>query len=242
MKYFFLTLLSLSFIACGQNNQAQRSLASTEAPLQTSSLEEIEDDSSVLNPEMENEFLNLLNIGEKATAYRFAQTSWKECSDEISGNYEGYKCASSRGISVILKHFVDTHIYKCVDAGLAAQGGGVVDELHIVHAGIQGDRNHSPRSLHAEARAVDIRSLEMRLTNGKVKNFVYKGTANRAFYTAFRKCWGQVVHNYNGCPYYRNDAGLTGSIGWENKDHQNHMHTSVPYCVKGSYGSYYYQK
>lgn len=208
---------------------------------------EIDNDSSVLTPEQEAEFydnylnMEILNTGRAAT-FKFPQTIWNECADEITGNYYGYACAKSRGIAVILKKFLFDYIYDCVDAGLAATGGGTVSDLHIVHAGILGDVNHAPKSLHSQNRAIDIKSFEMKLTNGQVKKLVYEGTTNRTFYTAFRKCWGEVVHKYNGCPYYANSPGLTATIGWENKDHQRHMHTSVPYCINGQYSSLYYQK
>ncbi len=201
--------------------------------------EESYQDEFVLNPEQEEEFYNkyffILN-------YRFAQTTWKECSEEITGNYYGYNCSDRRRISVILKSFIENHIYSCIDEGLAAQGGGKVSELHIVHAGITGDRNHSPRSLHAENRAVDVKSFDMKLTNGSVKEFVFANTSHKPFFKAFRKCWGKVVNKYNGCPLYKGNSELTGSIGWEDKNHKRHMHLSVPYCVSGRYGSGYFQR
>ncbi|MCC6137451.1 MAG: hypothetical protein IT287_02380, partial [Bdellovibrionaceae bacterium] len=201
-----------------------------------------ESDEHVMTPEQELEYLTSFEAMGKATTFKFAQTTWKECTDPITGNYYGYKCASSRNISEILKKFMFTHMYKCVNKGLAAHGGGTVASYHVEHAGIFGDPRHSPRSMHAENRAVDIKSLTVKLTSGVSKKFVYEGTTNRAFYTAFRSCWGDIVRTYNGCPLYKGVAMYTGSIGWENKDHQHHMHTSVPYCINGSYGPYYYQK
>ena len=174
--------------------------------------------------------------------FRFAQTYWYECTDEITGNYSGYNCASRRGISDILNKFMNNYMHQCVDAGLAAQGGGRVAELHVIHAGILGDRNHSPRSLHAENRAIDIKSFDMKLTSGAVKKFNFATAAHKPFFQAFRRCWGQVVNRYNGCPLINNNPGLTGSIGWEDRNHQNHMHTSVPYCVGGKYRPEYFQR
>lgn len=178
-----------------------------------------------------------------APRYKFAQTIWGECSEAISGNYSGYQCSEKRAISVILKKFIGENIYSCINKGLAAQGGGFVADLHIEHAGITGDAAHSPRSLHAENRAIDVKALDMKLSDGRVKKFVYAGTANRAFYTAFRKCWGEVIKTKNGCPYYAgNNVMYTGSIGWEDADHRQHMHLSVPYCVGGRYMTSYYQR
>jgi hypothetical protein len=198
----------------------------------------------MITPDEEAEQLNNFwqAFSMSAQAYRFAQTTWGECSEAITGNYSGYACSDKRNISVILKKFIGENIYTCINKGLSAQGGGTVADLHIIHDGITGDRNHSPRSLHAENRAIDIKSLEMKLHNGQVRSVVFKGTANRPFYTAFRKCWGDVVNRLNGCPLYSGSTQLTASIGWENANHQNHLHLSVPYCVNGKYRSEYYMK
>ena len=141
-----------------------------------------------------------------------------------------------------MKAFINNHFYNCVDEGLLAQGGGQVSDLHIIHVGILGDPNHSPKSLHSESRAIDIHSLKLRLTNGEIKTIKYKGLSNRPFFTAFRKCWGKTVQKYNSCPLYNGSHLKTGSIGWEDSHHQNHLHVSVPYCFNGQYGPYYYRR
>lgn len=206
---------------------------------------EAEQHEHVLTPEEEKEFYETYFSKDSdlfIQRFRFPQTHWLECTDEITGNYYGYNCASRRGISAILYSFMNNYIYQCIDAGLAAQGGGQVAELHIVHAGILGDRNHSPRSLHAENRAIDIKAFDMKLTSGAVKKFTFADSNHRPFFRAFRDCWGRVVNAHNGCPFYAGDPSRTGSIGWEDRNHQTHMHTSVPYCVNGRYGSGYYQR
>lgn len=174
--------------------------------------------------------------------FRFDQTTWDECNEEISGNYTGFGCARSRGISVILKRFLNEHIFQCIDEGLAAQGGGSARDLHIVHAGIVGDRRHSPRSMHAEQRAIDVKTLDIVLTSGRSKTFTYSKIGNRPFYTALRRCWGKVVTRYNDCPVYNGNLMLTGSIGWENRNHGRHMHLSVPYCINGRHGDFFWRR
>lgn len=173
---------------------------------------------------------------------QFPQTTWKECSDFITGNYIGFNCSNNRNISVILNSYMDNHFDRCINEGLSAQIGGKVDDLHVVHVGIKGDPNHSPRSLHAESRAIDIHSFKIRLTSGSLKTIKYSGTVYRTFFKAFRRCWGKAVHNYNGCPYYNGNSMYTGSIGWEDSNHQHHLHVSVPYCINGQYGPYYYRR
>lgn len=245
MKVVSILLMATLAISCAKSNNTQPTqevIASTPVD-ENVSKSEIETDEHVMSPEEEEAYLNLNIPGtEKATTFRFAQTTWNECKDPITGNYLGYNCATSRGISVILDSFMNAHIEKCINSGLAAQGGGTAADLHIVHAGIFADPYHSPRSLHSENRAIDIRSFSVKLTSGAVKNFVFEGNQDQKFFAAFRSCWGGVVHTYNGCPYYKGTPGLTGSIGHEDRNHQHHMHTSVPYCVNGQYGSYYYQK
>jgi hypothetical protein len=173
---------------------------------------------------------------------KFPQTIWNECTAVVTGNYQDAKCAPGRNISEILNEYLQQKFIACVDAGLASQGGGTANVIHITHAGITADANHSPKSLHAVNRAIDVKVINVQLTDGNEKQFTYSKTGNRPFYTGLRKCWGAVVHNDNGCPYYANSPGLTGSIGWENSSHGHHMHLSVPYCVNGQYGAYYWRK
>lgn len=199
----------------------------------------------IITPEEEQDYNNSfwsIFSNQPSIQYRFQQTTWGECSEAITGNFSGYACSDKRAISVILKKFLGEGLYQCINKGLAATGGGTVADLHVVHNGITGDARHSPKSLHAENRAIDVVSLQMKLHDGRVKDLVYQGTTNRIFYTAFRKCWGEFVHNRNGCPYASGTVMYTGSIGWENANHQHHLHLSVPYCTGGRYNSAYYQR
>ncbi|MDD0852176.1 hypothetical protein HBN50_03665 [Halobacteriovorax sp. GB3] len=220
---------------------AAMSLVLANAPM---AQEEQHEHAKVFNPQEEQEFYNqALQKGElEILDFRFSQGSWYECEDMVTGNFSGYKCASRRQVSQILNEYMMEHMQGCVQEALDEQDGGTIEKMHIVHDGILGDRRHSPRSLHAENRAIDIRSFELNLTDGSKKSYVYEKLENREFFTTFRKCWGRVVHENNGCPVYKNNIMRTGSIGWEDKNHQHHMHTSVPYCVSGKYGSYYYNR
>jgi len=181
------------------------------------------------------EILERKSVFEKMLS--FPQTKWNECAHRVTGNYSSYNCAASRTVSVILDEYLQNRLISCVDAGLGAQGGGTAKQVHLNHAGITGDARHSPKSLHAVNRAIDLKMIKVVLTNGVTKEFTYSKLGNRPFYTALRKCWGKTVHEYNGCPYYSGNSMLTGSIGWENSAHGSHMHLSVPYCVSGRYGS-----
>lgn len=174
--------------------------------------------------------------------FRFAQTKWYECSDPITGNFTNYGCTDRRGIAVILKQFMDDSLPQCVQTALDATNGGELQKLHIVHDGILGDRRHSPRSLHAENRAIDIRNFRVTTYENGTRNYPFADDRNDAFFNAFRNCWGQNIHEDNGCPKYAGSYERTGSIGKEDRNHQYHLHTSVPYCVRGRYGLGYFRR
>jgi hypothetical protein len=172
---------------------------------------------------------------------RFPFRNWNECSQPLSGNYSGYTCTNKRKISEILFEFLDDHLGSCI-ADAAEAIGKDVDSYHLVHNGIYGDRRHSSRSLHAEGRAIDIKSIRFTESNGASNNLDYKNFGGGKFYTLLRFCWGTVIERYNDCPLYRGMHGRTGSIGKENRDHRAHLHLSVPYCVSGSYAGAFYRR
>lgn len=209
-----------------------------------SDLDEHRPHAHVLTPEEEKEyFKELENKGDfHLLDFRFAQTKWYECSDPITGNFTNYSCTDRRGIAVILKRFMDDYLPQCVQSALDRVGGGELEQLHIIHDGILGDRRHSPRSLHAENRAIDIRSFRVTTYENGTRSYDFVDSKNNAFYQEFRSCWGQSVHENNGCPKYAGSFLRTGSIGKEDRNHQYHLHTSVPYCYRGDYGGYYYKR
>ncbi|MCB0412066.1 MAG: hypothetical protein KDD22_06035 [Bdellovibrionales bacterium] len=217
------------------------SVHATEANL-TDPRDVVDTDEGVMSPDQE---FNIFSLGQDdvlAPLYRFSQTSWRECTDSITGNYIGYNCVSSRQISDILSRFMNNHFLTCVNEGLVKTGYAPANDLHVTHVGIHADPRHSPQSLHSENRAIDVKEFVAYWPNGASKRIDYQDSANRNFFVAFRQCWGRRVNQYNGCPLYSGESVLTGSIGWENANHQHHMHVSVPYCVGGNYGSYYYMR
>ena len=202
-------------------------------------LEAEETDASVLSPLEENAY-NEQNLGRGEKA-QFPQTKWLECNDSVTGNYLGFGCTNNRGISVILDSYLQENFLRCANEALSSVGLSQAVDMHVTHAGIQGDANHSPRSLHAEARAVDVRSFDMFFSNGAQREFLFKGSANNTFFNTFRTCWGRTISNQNGCPLISGQTRLTASIGKEDSNHQNHMHVSVPYCINGNYSSSYFR-
>ena len=246
MKKTLVFVVALVAFACGQTQRAPANLAELDQDYGAGFFDETldmtaEDKAGGENnselPDQE-EITEILSKSTITPAISDPQTTWAECTDNVSGNYDVYACAKSRGISVILDSFLQERLMKCVDEGMVAQTGpGKTKSLHITHAGVTADPRHSPNSLHSYNRAIDIKVLKATLDNGTVRTYTYAKTGNRTFYTALRKCWGKTVNQYNGCPLYNGNSMLTGSIGWENADHGRHMHLSVPYCHSGGYGS-----
>lgn len=245
-------LLVLSLAGCGENFDAASAGFNNPAELEDDYAPGFFDSEVDLTDEDEAGGETHLDLEDQETLiekpigtladFKFAQTLWDECSEDITGNYLDFGCARRRHISEILKSFLADHIYKCVDEAMAAQGGGSASEIHITHAGIAGDRRHSPRSMHAENRAIDVKVFKVKLRDGSSKQFTYSKLGNRPFYTALRNCWGKTVSRYNECPLYNGSTFLTGSIGWENRNHGRHMHMSVPYCYNNRHGSYFWRR
>ena len=198
----------------------------------------------MLSPEEEEAFFqrSLYEMDNELFQFRFGQTKWQECKDYVTGNYSGYNCSNRRMISEMLKSFMDVHMKSCVTKAFERFDGGKLKGLHIIHDGILGDRRHSPRSLHAENRAIDVHAFIVTREDESARALVYKKKTNRSFYIDFRNCWGKAVNEFNGCPLIRGQAQLTGSIGWEDRNHQNHLHTSIPYCVRGKYGAGFFRR
>jgi len=159
---------------------------------------------------------------------------WQECQHmQATGNYTGYNCSNRRVIGERLLVALEKQLIGCINEGLSTQGGGTAAKVHLEHAGIMADIKHSPRSNHSIGRAIDIKRISVDLQSGGQRTFTYAKTGNRPFYTGLRACWGKVMMNWNGCPLYGGNIGLTASIGWEDKRHGQHLHLSVPMCSNG---------
>lgn len=165
----------------------------------------------------------------------FSAEGWNECQGPVDGNYIGYPCIRSRGMSPEFLTFMRANMIRCSSAGLArAGGGGRVSGVHIVHDGTLADTRHNRRSLHAAGRAIDI--LQMRLTTSAgTRTYSFRDTssrpggANRKFFEGFRQCWHNL-QKARRCPN-RKSGNPVGTIGWEDAHHRNHhLHTSMPFC------------
>jgi len=163
----------------------------------------------------------------------FFDVIWNECDGNVTGNYVGYKCSRKRGMSDEFAAYLKANILSCVNAGLANVGGGRATRVHIVHDGTIADEKHSSKSLHAAGRAVDVRVMKVTTTNGRTTDYVFQeasrrsGTASRKYFEGLRSCWNRLQMQRK-CP--RRGGGPTGTIGWEDRRHQHHLHLSMPFC------------
>lgn len=144
---------------------------------------------------------------------------------------------------------LDRSFNKCVAAGarfagISSSHGSFGGQVH--HKGIMGDARHQQtRSLHNVGRAIDISTI---VVNGQRMDFAKASQQKKSgqmgkeykFFVAFRDCWSQEARTANSrCKGRRaNRAGYFGSIGWEDRKHQNHLHVSLPICDQpGFYSS-----
>lgn len=171
----------------------------------------------------------------------------------FSGNYDRLPPDPKQKISRSLAEALDKHFARCAETGVRAAGIlGPLEGLHIRNAGIIGDSNHTSRSLHSTARAIDIKSIQA-VVGGREYLFVQARASNdstsadRKFMDGFRKCWADTMtadppEGY-GCPAEEDRRNprerrldREGSIGWEDSDHRHHLHLSLPYCADYSSG------
>ena len=226
MKLFLILFLTLYFSAACTNNVFYAE----------------ETDDFIIQPSEETLYLEKITEPKAEFKQRFPQTKWLECDDFITGNFSNFSCSNRRAISVILNGFIQDHFLKCVNASLEKTGSSLANEAHITHVGILADAAHSQRSLHAEARAIDIEAIETIDDDNQISFFSFKDSKNDEFFTHFRSCWGRTISEKNGCPILFEKDNLTASIGKENPRHQNHLHISVPYCLQGTYSDLYFRR
>ena len=202
-------------------------------------LEAEENGAPLLSPAEEESYLKSQHKEDKK---RFPQTKWLECNDTVTGNYTGFNCTNKRGISVILNDYLQENFLRCANEGLSTIGFQKAVNMHITHNGIQGGTNHQSKSLHTEARAIDVKSFTMYFSSGKSRDLFFKSSKNTNFFNAFRSCWGRTIANQNGCPLILRQTKLTASIGKEDSNHQDHIHVSIPHCVNGKYSNLYFRR
>ena len=173
------------------------------------------------------------------------QVQWDECKG-IKSNYDdGSQNANckKRTISKEYISFFDKNFSKCVQQASSdfSENNAMLESIKFSHAGIAGDQRHTNRSYHSVNRAMDIKTISF-VKNGETKTMKVsdqKKSPTKEFFESFRKCWNDKIVEYkSNCPGSSNK----GSIGHENKNHQHHLHLSLPYCPRTKNGSKYYVK
>lgn len=161
--------------------------------------------------------------------------TWNECKGAIRANYVDERCSKERFISPDLKFLLLNNFQGCVNKALIRSGRRSPKKIKIIHTGIVADERHSPESLHAVGRAIDIREIKVNYSLFKSESLNFEELGDRTFYNELRECWGRLIQSQGGCPLIEDNYELTGSIGKEDEDHQRHLHLSIPFCVNGLY-------
>jgi hypothetical protein len=139
--------------------------------------------------------------------------------------------SKKRQLSKRLAEMMDQHLPQCI-----AQAAGLSElpnPISIIHNGIAGDSNHSPKSLHSLNRAIDISDIRFVDNKGRQHNYLYAfaAQANRLrdrdllknatkltlsqeqFFNKLVDCWKSAGGAVVTCTDPR---------------HQGHLHLSVP--------------
>lgn len=184
------------------------------------------------SPEQEEIFFSKQEKGVQAKGI-YPYLFWNECQKVgPEGNYSGHPCHRKRRISEILYEFIEIHLSQCIEEAAHLLDHSM-ESFKITHDGIFADPNHSPRSLHAEGRAIDIAAITITTSLKEKVRLGFAKLGKGRFYNSLRACWGLSLATFNGCPYSSGAANRTGSIGKEDRRHQNHLHLSVPVCHNG---------
>lgn len=215
----------------------------------------MDDEAVPFTPEQESEFFSQPDNSDFME--RAGMGSWNEASASsrtsikgFTGNYKGYAPRPGAAMAEILKQYLGNYMKDCIKESLVVAGrkdvAQTLGHVHILHNGIMGDGRHQKtKSLHNVGRAIDLVEFKMSYKKGTSSAQViynYNKDGRGVFFNELRSCWGRVVAVENDCPYFEGEQWLTGSIGKENKNHQHHLHLSVPVCKGGSYVNGYYKR
>jgi hypothetical protein len=159
---------------------------------------------------------------------------------------EGARTNSNRGGCDDLKtarSFVDVLMRQlpiCIAEGVRASGiSKAIKKTKIYNAGSLRTRPSSGgcRSLHYAARALDIWGMDVIFDdNTSLYTRMHIDHRNRPFYKEFNKCWERETEALMRRLYPNNTRchNYDGLIDCSDRDHQNHIHASFPYCPKKS--------
>lgn len=251
----FVTLL-LALSGCAGN--AETDWASSQDPLQDQ-LEVVdvppEDLGGVDSPgnlDSENEVppvttpdpkLFFYTNGVKYSLARNKALKWEGCHSSalVRG---GYLSNTSCGNSYLYDKFVthlNEHFYSCVESAAVKANLPQPSRVFINHIGSYNDRtarNSSRLSMHAFARALDVKYINLIDSRGNVSrmstNINDFSGATAKFYDGFRSCWkGTMPSNcVAGQTEYQGSIGHNkSSVSGRNSLHNDHIHLSFPFCA-----------
>ncbi len=168
---------------------------------------------------------------------------WEGCRSEavIKG---GYLSDTSCGRAYLYDKFVthlNDHFFTCIEKSAQAASLSQPYGVFINHLGSYNDRTargSSRLSMHAYARALDIKNFNVIDSRGNVTRISthindFKG-ATAKFYDEFRGCWMKTMPSNckSGQTEYQGSIGHTKSkVSGSNSLHNDHIHLSFPFCA-----------
>lgn len=156
------------------------------------------------------------------------------------GKRKAPKCDKALAMHPQFAKFLDENLPACLErAANNALGHDSLSadlrstENRIFHHGCVGDSKHQRTgSWHNEALALDVTGFQIGKTVLRyedAKKNDAEGRRAAQFFTHLRRCWGEKVASYSSSCRQTGARGQPpGSIGNENKNHQVHLHLSLP--------------
>lgn len=181
--------------------------------------------------------------GNYYTLARNQALRWEGC--EASARARGgYLSDSSCGRAYLYDKFVahlNQHFFNCVENAAQAAGLAQPARVFINHIGSYNDRTargSSRLSMHAYARALDVKNINLIDSRGNVFRISthindFKG-ATAQFYDRFRGCWKNTMPSscVSGQTEYQGSIGHPKStVSGTNSLHNDHIHLSYPFCA-----------
>ncbi|XGC82135.1 extensin family protein [Bdellovibrio bacteriovorus] len=167
--------------------------------------------------------------------------TWNGCDPlaMVRGGYNSTKCGNGTVHPNYAEH-LNKYFFGCVEKGASVAGYAKPERVFISHYGTYANRNarnSTKLSMHAYARAIDIkdfilydRDKKTTKVSTNVKDF--KGSTAK-FYNAFRQCWKDTLPSKcrPGQREYSGSIGIPGSAMGGNSLHNDHIHLSFPLCA-----------
>lgn len=183
------------------------------------------------------------NNGRHYSLARNQALKWEGCHSTavIRG---GYLSNTSCGNAYLYDKFVthlNRHFFTCVEKAASKANYSQVSRVFVHHVGSYNDRtarNSTRLSMHAYARALDIKYFNLIDSQGNVTRVStnindFRG-ATAKFYDEFRGCWKATMPSncVSGQTEYQGSIGHnSSSVPGRNSLHNDHIHLSFPFCA-----------